>query len=168
MRDISPTSGDEELARFEIFSSESKMATYAHDSETGILSLKLVSANSGERGVLEISDGEGGIFLLHTNTGMVDGVEVVVWPELDFDEDQDDPVTTDTGTVVAPLEIDEIECELFVRVNAEGTILRIAVNDGYSHQTVAIGDKLLLDFDEDQELTGVWMLDIPEGVSVTT
>jgi hypothetical protein len=167
LRDLLPAADDQELARFEFLSSNPAEAVYAYDSETGILSIKLNSQGTGEQGALEISDIEGGILLLHTRSGMVDGVEVVVWPELDVEQDLEDPVITDSGLVVPPLEIDEMECELGVMVNDGGTTLRIAINDGYAHQTVAIADKLLLDLDEDMELTGIWMLDVPEGVSVT-
>jgi hypothetical protein len=167
LRDLSPTSDEEELARFEFISSEPKISTYAYDSETGILSLRLNSTDTGQQGALEVSDAEGGFVLLHTRAGMVDGVEVVIWPELDVDGELDDPAVTDTGLVVPPLEIDELECELNVRVSASGAALRISVNDGYPNQTVRIADKLLLDLDEDSELTGIWMLDVPEGVAVT-
>ncbi len=167
MSDTSPASGEDELARFEFIPSEPSTASYAYDSETGILSIRFDSPPSGEQGAIELSDVGGGILFLHTKSGVVDGLEIVIWPVLDADGEVDDPIPTDAGIVVPPLEIDEVDCELVTRVNSVGTIVHIAVNDGYAEKTIALADNFLLDVDEDSELTGIWMLDVPEGVAVT-
>ena len=39
--------------------------------------------------------------------------------------------------------------------------------DGFATHTIRIADKILVDLDDDYELVGLWLLELPGGISVT-
>jgi uncharacterized protein YuzE len=140
-------------------------AIYAYDDETGILALRLAGADAGSVGTIELSDLGGGIVLLLTSGGAIDGVEIVVWPVVAPDTRLAPPRPTGAGVVTAPAGVDEIECELSCRVDEGGSTLHLVVEGATAEQTIRVADKLMVDLDEDSELAGIWLLQVPQGVS---
>ena len=140
------------------------------DAETEILSgmLQGVEGGRGLTGSVELEDRKGSVITLDFQAGEFRGVEVVVWPATKTVEGLRRPDADREGRFVVParpsqpgVAVVEADVPLAVERSPDESVIHIRVGARHVVERVQLADHLLMELDEDAELAGFWLLDVP-------
>lgn len=140
------------------------------DPETEILSgqFKATRQESGLTGSLELAGADGSFVLLDVASGMVRGLEVVVWPETDVVEGLTSPPPARQGRLVVPsrpsqpgIAAVEVETNLSAEKSPDETVIHLRTGVRRKVEVVQLADNLMLDVDATGQIAGFWLLRVP-------
>ena len=150
------------------------VVTWRRDEETEILAggFAVPGRSPGQQGVsasVELTDPDGAIVVVDINTGRLTGLDIVIWPEIDIRDPMLPPVPSRDAEILWPSRPApaattaalELETGLAAALNASGTVLPLLLGDQRAAETVRIADRLLVDIDSRQRVSGFWLLDVP-------
>lgn len=145
--------------------------TYRWDPETDILTGAVEGGggkNSGLTGSVELEGGDGSFILLDVSGGAICGVEVVVWPDVRTVAALQPPATVREGEVMLPTRRSqpsvaavEVDTALTIETNPAESVFHVRVGPARRHEVVRVADGLLVEVDEQNEIAGLWLTDVP-------
>jgi hypothetical protein len=140
------------------------------DAETEILSgvIQGVEPGRGLTGSIELEDAKGAVITLDFEGGVLRAVEVVVWPPSSTVEGLTPPKAGEQGRLVVPsrpsqpgIAVVEVDLPLGVERSPDESVVHLRVGSGSGHESVALADHLLVEFDQGGDLAGFWLLAVP-------
>jgi hypothetical protein len=144
---------------------------YRWDPETDILTGAIKSGNKkagGLTGSVELEGGDGSFILLDVLGGAICGVEVVVWPDVRTTSALTPPGQVAEGDVLLPTRRSqpsvaavEVDTALTIETNPSESVFHVRVGPARHATVVRVADGLLVEVDEQDELAGLWLLDVP-------
>ena len=145
--------------------------SYRWDPETDILTGAIKSGpkkTEGLTGSVELEGSDGSFILLDVNGGAIHGVEVVVWPDVRTAAGRTPPQEVENGDVVLPTRPSqpsvaavEVDTALAIDTNASESVFHVRLGPARQTRVVRVADSLLVEVDEQEELAGLWLLDVP-------
>jgi hypothetical protein len=145
--------------------------SYRWDPETDILtgSVKAGAKKSGGlTGSVELESSDGSFILLDVVGGAIHGVEVVVWPDVRTAASLVAPANVADGDVMLPTRRSqpavaavEVDTALTIETNATESLFHVRLGPPRATRAVRVADGLLVELDEQDELAGLWLLDVP-------
>lgn len=145
--------------------------TYRWDAETDILTGAIRSGSKktgGLTGSVELEGSDGSFVLLDVSGGIIRGVEVVVWPDVRTTAGLAAPAAAEDGDVmlasrrsqpaVAAVEVDTA---LAIETNPAESVFHVRLGPARHAKVVRVADGLLMEMDEQGEVAGLWLLDVP-------
>lgn len=144
---------------------------YRWDPETDILTGAIKTGGQktgGLTGSVELEGGDGSFILLDVVGGVICGVEVVVWPDVRTTSSLTPPGEVSEGDVVLPTRRSqpsvaavEVDTALTIDTNPTESVFHVRVGPARASRVIRVADGLLVEVDEDQEVAGLWLLDVP-------
>jgi hypothetical protein len=144
--------------------------SYRWDAETDILTGAIKSGRKkagGLTGSVELEGSDGSFILLDVSGGAICGVEVVVWPDVRTAQ-LAPPSAVEEGDVMLPTRRSqpsvaavEVDASLTIETNASESVFHVRVGPARRTKAVRVADGLLVEVDEEDELAGLWLLDVP-------
>jgi hypothetical protein len=140
------------------------------DPETDILSgaFKGTRKSGGLTGTVELTDAEGSVAVLDVNSGVVCGIDVVVWPEVSTRSDIQVPARFTEGRVVlasagsrAAVASVEVDTSLSVETNGSESVFHLLIGPRRSVEVVRAADNFYVEVDQQGGLAGFWMTNVP-------
>jgi hypothetical protein len=140
------------------------------DPETDILSgaFKGNRKTGGLTGTVELSDSEGSVAVLDVNNGVICGLDVVVWPEVDTVADLRVPAQLTDGRVVlnsggpgAAIMSVEVDTSLSVKTNAAESVFHLRIGAPRPVEVVRVADNFYVEVDQQSGVAGFWMTNVP-------
>jgi len=140
------------------------------DVETDILSgsFRRVVGGSGLEGSVELSDEEGSVVVLDVAGGVLCGLDVVVWPEVDTVPGLTFPAGARTGRVVVPgrpalqgVSAVEVDTVLTVSATPDERTVHLRIGSRREVEVVRVADHLLVELDHKRRLAGFWLTEVP-------
>jgi hypothetical protein len=144
---------------------------YRWDPETDILTGAIKTGHKktgGLTGSVELEGGDGSFILLEVTGGAICGVEVVVWPDVRTTALLAPPAQVAAADVMLPTRRSqstvaavEVDTALTIETNPSESIFHVRVGPARHATVVQVADGLLVEVDEQDELAGLWLLDVP-------
>jgi hypothetical protein len=144
---------------------------YRWDPETDILTGAIRSGHKktgGLTGSVELEGGDGSFILLDVVGGAICGVEVVVWPDVRTTPALAPPAQVAEGDVLLPTRRSqpsvaavEVDTALTIETNPSESVFHVRVGPARHAAVVRVADGLLVEVDEQDELAGLWLLEVP-------
>jgi hypothetical protein len=143
---------------------------YRWDADTEILSAQLrpASAGIGMSGSVGLEGRDGSWVILDVASGRIAGVEVAVWPDVRRRATFAAPTVVEDADVLLPArrsqpEIASIETcgRLVAESDGDGRTIHFRLGAAVGARTVRIARDLLLDVDEANHISGLWLLNVP-------
>jgi hypothetical protein len=143
---------------------------YKWDAETDILTGAIKSSRKqagGLTGSVELEGSDGSFILLDVAGGVICGVEVVVWPDVRTaslavpSEVEEGDVTLPTRRSQPSVAAVEVDTALTIETNAAESVFHVRLGPARKARTVRVADGLLVEVDEQEELAGLWLLEVP-------
>jgi hypothetical protein len=143
---------------------------YKWDTETEILTGRFEAPSQGQgfTGSIELESATGAFILLEVEHGVMCGVEVVVWPEVEerslvVPHDAEPVRLTVPGRPSQPGTIGalEIDVEFVAEVTPDESTFHMQVGARRQGRTLQIADNLILELDTQDEIKGLWLLNVP-------
>ena len=140
------------------------------DPETDILSgsFKGNRKAGGLTGSVELTDAEGSVAVLDINSGVVCGIDVVVWPEVSTRSDIQVPARLTDGRVVLAsagsrggVASVEVDTNLAVETNASESVFHLSIGVRRPVEVVRAADNFYIEVDQQGSLAGFWMTNVP-------
>jgi hypothetical protein len=140
------------------------------DVETDILSggFRGVVGTDGLEGSVELSDEEGSVVVLDVAGGVVCGLDVVVWPEVDTVPGLAPPAGARTGRVVVPgrparqgVSAVEVDTTLTVSATPDERTVHLRIGSRREVEVIRVADHLLVELDHKRRLAGFWLTEVP-------
>lgn len=138
------------------------------DTETEILSGRFAPAGgAGFTGAIEFGSPEGAFVLLEVERGTICGVEVVVWPSVEEQRHLVAPdapparLTVASRGANAGIDVIEIEAEMLCFTTPDERTFHFVIGEDRDAEPVRVADRLLVEVDDDGDVAGLWLLDIP-------
>jgi hypothetical protein len=140
------------------------------DAETDILSggFKTTRKGAGLTGSVELTDEVGSIAVLDVVSGVICGLDVVVWPEVELVTGLRVPAQLTTGRVVIPArdpsaEISSLEIDTTISAEADGrdSIFHLRVGAPRPVEVVRVAEQLYIEVDQERGLAGFWLTEVP-------
>jgi hypothetical protein len=140
------------------------------DIETDILSGGFRSAvgSGGREGTVELSDEEGSVLVLDVLDGVLCGLDVVVWPEVDTVPGLAPPDGARAGRVLLPSKASrqtvsavEVDTTLSVSATPDEKIVHLRIGGRREVEVVRVADHLLVELDHKRRLAGFWLTEVP-------
>jgi hypothetical protein len=162
--------------RLEPVAEASARVEYTWDPDTDILSAQLTPrvAGDGMSGSVGFEGVDGSWVILDVSSGCINGVEVAVWPDIRPRPALAPPANIEDMRVVVPSRQSQPEIaslEMATRVVAEADSARrnfhFRLGKGRDARTVRIARDLLLDLDEKEQISGLWLLNVPPNPSAS-
>lgn len=138
--------------------------TWRWEPETDILAGGLRPAPDGAAGTLELSGLDGSVAVVDLAGGILAGLDVVVWPEVQTVPGLAAPAPSRRGAVrVAGGEAETLDLEMAmaVRVDPAEDLIHLRVGAPRPTITVQVADRLLVEIDEAGGLAGFWLREVP-------
>ena len=144
--------------------------TWRWDPETDILSgsFKGNRKSGGLTGSVELTDAEGSVAVLDVNSGVVCGIDVVVWPEVSTRSEIQVPARLTDGRVVlasagskGAIASVEVDTNLSVETNASESVFHLSIGARRSVEVVRAADNFYIEVDQQGGLAGFWMTNVP-------
>jgi hypothetical protein len=145
--------------------------SYRWDPETDILTGAIRSARkkaAGLTGSVELEGGDGSFILLDVAGGGICGVEVVVWPDVRTAAMLAPPAEIADGDVFLPTRRSqpsvaavEVDTALVIETNAAESMFHVRLGPPRHGRAVRVADGLLVEVDDQEEIAGLWLLDVP-------
>jgi hypothetical protein len=144
---------------------------YRWDPETDILTGAIksgVKKTGGLTGSVELEGSDGSFILLDVSGGAICGVEVVVWPDVRTTAGLTPPQEVTSGDVLLPtrraqpsVAAVEVDTALAIETNPAESVFHVRLGSPRPTTVVRVADGLLVEVDEQEELAGLWLLDVP-------
>lgn len=140
------------------------------DPETEILSgtAEDVGGGRGLTGSIELEGSEGSVVTLDFQKGVLRGLEVVVWPPVTVVDDLTPPAVDRRGRLTAPsrpsqpgIGVVEVDVSLAGQRRPDDSVIRLWITSKRTAETVQVADHLLVELDDNGELAGFWLLNVP-------
>jgi len=122
----------------------------------------------GLTGSVDLEGPDGSFILLDVAAGLIRGVEVVVWPDVQTPPVLSPPADPKQGDVelptrrsqpaVAAVEVDTI---LAIDTNADESVFHVWLSAVRPVTAVQVADGLIAEIDEHDELAGLWLTGVP-------
>ena len=145
--------------------------SYRWDAETDILTGAVKGIEKGGAGLtgsVELEGSDGSFILLDVAGGAICGVEVVVWPDVRTVQTLQPPANVKEGEVVLPTRRSqpsvaavEVDTALTIETNAAESVFHVRVGPARHLEVVRVADGLLVEVDEQSELAGLWLTNVP-------
>jgi hypothetical protein len=144
--------------------------TWRWDPETDILSgaFKGNRKSGGLTGTVELTDAEGSVAVLDVNSGVVCGIDVVVWPEVSTRAEIHVPSRLTDGRVVlasagsrAAVASVEVDTSLSVETNGSESVFHLLIGPRRPVEVVRAADNFYIEVDQQGGLAGFWMTNVP-------
>jgi len=145
--------------------------SYRWDPETDILTGSIKAGPkkaSGLTGSVELEGSDGSFILLDVVGGAIHGVEVVVWPDVRTAAALAPPPEVENGDVMLPTRRSqpsvaavEVDTALTIETNPSESLFHVRLGPPRATRAVRVADGLLVEVDEQDELAGLWLLDVP-------
>jgi hypothetical protein len=158
-------------ARVEPLSGKLPKVSYRWDPETDILSVacRPAAKANGMNGTIDLEGGDGAFVVLDVAGGLLQGLDVVTWPDEVRTVATLTPPTTDReGRVLFPqrrsqpgVAAVEVDTAIGVEKNAAESVFHIRVGRARAVKPVRVADRLLVEMDDKDRLAGIWLLDVP-------
>jgi uncharacterized protein YuzE len=157
-------------ARIEPLAGALPSLVWRWDPETDILSgaFKSGRAGGGLTGTIELTDELGSIAVVDVNSGVICGLDIVVWPEVGTAADLAAPGQLTDGRVVlsskgakGAVASLEVNAALTVMTNRAESVFHLCVGPTREADLVRVADRLLIEVDRDGALAGFWLVDVP-------
>ena len=143
---------------------------YQWDADTEILAASIVDRRGGGASAtsLELEGKDGSWLTIELRAGRFCGLEVAVWPPVRLRSAVAPPRATEPGHVSVPAlaalgGTTDVEVDTLLVVEADRRRRTYHFRLGRSRPTraVRVGRDILLDVDEDGDLAGLWLLNVP-------
>jgi len=144
---------------------------YRWDTETDILTGAIKGGSkkaAGLTGSVELEGSDGSFILLDVVGGAIHGVEVVVWPDVRTSASLTPPPRVSDGDVQLPTRRSqpsvaavEVDTALSIETNPSESVFHVRLGPSRPAVVVRVADSLLVEVDEQEELAGIWLLDVP-------
>ncbi len=140
------------------------------ESETDILggSFAVSATGVGYTGTVELNDEEGSIVVLDVVSGILCGLDVVVWPEITNFPGLAVPVEARRGQVVIPSRAarrgaSALEFDTTVSVAADPSerLFHLRIGTRRPVEPVRVANGFVVEVDAAQRLAGFWLEDVP-------
>jgi hypothetical protein len=157
-------------ARVEPLTGSLPSVAWRWDPETDILSgaFKGNRKSGGLTGTVELTDAEGSVAVLDVNNGVICGLDVVVWPEVDTAVDLQVPAQLTDGRVVlatggprAAIASVEVDTSLSVRTNSTESVFHLRIGPNRPVEVVRVADNFYVEVDRQGGVAGFWMNNVP-------
>jgi len=146
--------------------------SYRWDSETDILTGAIKGgvkdAGGGLTGSVELEGADGSFILLDVAGGSIRGVEVVVWPDVRTVGALRPPAAAKDGDVQLPTRRSqpsvaavEVDTALTIETDAAESVFHVRFGPPRRIEAVRVADGLLVEVDEQSELAGLWLTEVP-------
>ncbi|HEU4800170.1 MAG TPA: hypothetical protein VFS94_06020 [Gemmatimonadales bacterium] len=143
--------------------------TWRWDAETDILSGAFKSGRKGGgfTGTLELTDEHGSVAVVDVQQGVICGLDIVVWPEVQSSSRLAVPAQLTDGRVVLArreqpsVALLELEAPLAVWTDASETVFHLQVGEPRPVDVVRIADHLYVEVDKEAGLAGFWLTGVP-------
>lgn len=142
--------------------------TWRWDEETDILSGAFEPRHRGE-GVtttIELTDAAGSIAVLDVIGGVLCGLDIVVWPEVETEPRLAPPRDLLDGRLHVQLPkrgtaSPEIDAPMTLRASVDETVLHLRVGVRRAVSAVRLADRFFVEVDAQQTLAGFWLVGVP-------
>ena len=140
------------------------------DPETDILSgaFKANRKVGGLTGTVELSDDEGSVAVLEVSDGVICGLDIVVWPEVDTASALAVPAQLTDGRVVVArrpskpgISSVEVDTTLSVRTDRSETVFHLRIGLSRAVEVVRAADHLYIEVDAEGVVAGFWLTGVP-------
>lgn len=142
---------------------------YCWDPDTEILAARWDGGEPEQQpGAIELVGDGGEIVMLTVSSGVIAGLDIVAWPEREVCSFPGLPQPSGDGRILmapdSPAESPaiEMETELSVRMSSQPAIVRLGIGGSQSAKTLRVSEHVLVELDQDSEITAVWLTDLPE------
>jgi uncharacterized protein YuzE len=145
--------------------------TYKWDPETDILTGTIRGGGAeggGLTGSVELEGADGSFILLDVAGGAINGVEVVVWPDVRTVAGLAPPAEVKDGQVVLPIRRSqpqvaavEVDTALTIETDSSESLFHVRVGPPRRFETIRVADGLLVEVDDNNELAGLWLVGVP-------
>lgn len=149
--------------------------TWRWDPETDILSgsFKGTRKGAGLTGTVELSDELGSIAVLDVVAGVICGLDIVVWPEVQTRSGLKVPEKLTDGRVVVPtreartsVQSLEVDATLAVVADASESTFHLQIGARRPVEVVRVADHLFIEVDGANLLAGFWLTGVPAFPSI--
>jgi hypothetical protein len=140
------------------------------DAETDILtgSIKAEPRGGGYTGTVELNDDDGSIAMLDVNSGVLCGIDIVVWPEVTPIAGLAAPVEARHGQVVVPsrtakrgVAAIEFDTTLTVSADPAESVYHVRIGTRRPVEPIRVADHFVVEVDAAQRLAGFWLEHVP-------
>ncbi|HEY8062524.1 MAG TPA: hypothetical protein VID74_06990 [Gemmatimonadales bacterium] len=140
------------------------------DAETDILtgSIKADPRGGGYTGTVELNDDDGSIAMLDVNSGVLCGIDIVVWPEITPIAGLAAPVEARHGQVVVPsrtakrgVAAIEFDTTLTVSADPAESVYHVRIGTRRPVEPIRVADHFVVEVDAAQRLAGFWLEHVP-------
>jgi hypothetical protein len=149
--------------------------TWRWDPETDILSggFKCARKANGLTGTVELSDEMGSIAVLDVAGGVICGLDIVVWPEVETRGGLKVPETLTDGRVVVPtreartsVQSLQVDATLAVVADSSESLFHLQIGNRRPAEVVRVADHLYIEVDQQSLLAGFWLTGVPPFPSI--
>lgn len=158
-------------ARIEPLSGKLPKVSYRWDPETDILTVlcKGAAKATGMNGTVDLEGGDGSFVVLDVAGGVLQGVDVVTWPDdVRTVAELVSPTAAKDGRIVFPtrrsqpgIAAVEVDTALIVEKNPTESLFHFRVGRARQVTVVRVGDLFLVEVDKQSRVAGLWFLDVP-------
>jgi hypothetical protein len=140
------------------------------DAETDILtgSIKADPRGGGYTGTVELNDDDGSIAMLDVNSGVLCGIDIVVWPEITPIAGLAAPVEARHGQVVVPsrtakrgVAAIEFDTTLTDSADPAESVYHVRIGTRRPVEPIRVADHFVVEVDAAQRLAGFWLEHVP-------
>ena len=158
------------VAKVEKLDGKLPKIVYKWDTETEILSgqFKGGRKSGGLNGSVELEGAEGSFVVIDVVSGVVRGLEVVVWPETSVVADLKVPEPVSNGQLVMPgrasqpgIAAVEVDTQLSAEKRPDESVIHIRVGPRRRFSTVQLADGLMAEVDNEGNIGGLWLIGVP-------
>lgn len=151
---------------------DGKLPTIAYkwDSETEILSGQFKGGHKSEglTGSVELEGADGSFVVLDVLSGVVRGLEVVVWPESSIVADLAPPEPKSNGQLVMPSRASqpgiaavEVDTQLSASKRPDESVIHLRVGPRRKTEIVQVAEGLIVEVDGQGNIAGLWLSGVP-------
>ena len=143
---------------------------YRWDVDTAILTAHLAPAVDGKgmSGSVELAGNDGSWLILDMHGGTIRGVEIAVWPDVRKHAGLHAPREVESARLTVPARkanpgesVLQFDTTLVAEANPEETLFHFRMGGHRAARTVRIARDVLIDLDEREVLSGLWLLNVP-------
>ncbi len=157
-------------ARIEPLNGPLPAIAWRWDPETDILSgsFKGQRKGAGLTGTLELTDDMGSVAVVDVASGVICGLDIVVWPEVQTVGTLAVPKQLTDGRVVLPSRPSrpgiaslEVDATLSVQTDANERTFHLRIGARRPVEVVRVADNLSIEVDQQGNLAGFWLTGVP-------
>ena len=143
---------------------------YRWDTDTAILTAHVAHAADGKgmSGSVELAGNDGSWLILDMYGGGIRGVEIAVWPDVQKQSGLQAPREVEAARLTVPARksppgesVLQFDTTLVAEANPEETVFHFRMGGHHAARTVRIARDVLVDLDDREVLSGLWLLNVP-------